>query len=106
MPGRDAGTYAAGVSDHTSGDVPKARPRPLLKPLDPPTVPFAVGGIILWAVIGLVLLLFRSWLADHGRTDWLWICLAGFLLGFPGLATMLRHDRHRRARQGAVTRAE
>lgn len=62
-------------------------------------VPFAVGGIIVWAVAGLVLLLLRGWLRDHGHTNWLWICLAGFLWGFPGLAVMLRHDRHRRARR-------
>lgn len=61
-------------------------------------VPFAVGGIVVWAVAGLVLLLFRGWLRDSGHTDWLWICLAGFLWGFPGLAVMIRHDRRRRAR--------
>jgi hypothetical protein len=61
-------------------------------------VPFAVGGLITWAVAGLGLLLFRDWLADNGQTDWLWICLAGFLLGFPGLAVMIRHDANRRRR--------
>jgi hypothetical protein len=61
-------------------------------------VPFAVGGLIAWAVAGLVLLLFRDWLAEHDHTDWLWICLAGFLLGFPGLAVMIRHDANRRRR--------
>lgn len=66
-------------------------------------VPFAVGGIIAWAVIGLVLLVFfRDWLADHGHTDWLYICLAGFLLGFPGLAVMIKHDANRRARRAAA----
>jgi hypothetical protein len=58
-------------------------------------VPFAIGGIVAWAVAGLVLLPFRDWLADHGHTNWLWICLAGFLLGFPGLAVMVRHDANR-----------
>jgi uncharacterized membrane protein len=70
------------------------------EPLDPPMVPFAVGGIVAWAVIGLVLwLFFRDWLADHGHTGWLWTCLAGFLWGFPGLAVMIRHDARRRARR-------
>lgn len=64
-------------------------------------VPFAVAGMAVWAVAGLVLLLFfRDWLDTQDRTHWLGICLAGFLLGLPGLAVMVRHDagrRHRRA---------
>jgi hypothetical protein len=60
-------------------------------------VPFAVGGIVAWAIAGLVLLVFfRDWLADRGHENWLWICLAGGLAGFPGLAVMLRHDANRR----------
>ncbi|HYN94114.1 MAG TPA: DUF2530 domain-containing protein [Pilimelia sp.] len=62
-------------------------------------VPFAVAGLVAWAVAGLGLLAFgRDWLSAHGHTDWLWICLAGFLIGLLGLATMLRHDAHRRRR--------
>jgi hypothetical protein len=76
----------------------KAPQRPLA-PLDPPTVPFAIGGIVLWAIIGLVLLLFRNTLSAHGHTDWLWICLAGFILGFPGWYVVYRHDRHRAGRR-------
>ncbi len=78
-----------------AGEQPDRRPRPL----DPPMVPFAVGGLVGWAVAGLVLLLFRDTLAANGHTNWLWICLAGFLLGFPGLATMIVHDRNRRRRR-------
>jgi hypothetical protein len=62
-------------------------------------VPFAVVGIAVWAVLGLALLPFHGWLSRHGHTNWLWTCLAGFLLGFVGLAVMIRHDRHRRARR-------
>jgi hypothetical protein len=63
-------------------------------------VPFAVAGIVAWAGVGLVLLVFfRDWLTDHGHTDWLSVCLAGFLLGFLGLAVMIRHDANRRARR-------
>ncbi|SDZ38612.1 Protein of unknown function [Micromonospora pattaloongensis] len=62
-------------------------------------VPFALGGMALWAVAGLALLPFRDWLAATGRTNWLGICLAGFLLGLPGLAVMLRHDANRRRRR-------
>ena len=69
------------------------------QPFDPPMVPFALGGMALWALAGGVLLLARDRLADHGHTNWLWICLAGFLLGRPGLAVMLRHDANRRIRR-------
>jgi CHASE1-domain containing sensor protein len=62
-------------------------------------VPFALGGTALWAVIGLVLLLFRDSLARQHRTDWLWICLAGFGFGLVGLAVMIRHDANRRRRR-------
>jgi hypothetical protein len=63
-------------------------------------VPFAVAGIVSWAAVGLVLLVFfHDWLADHGHLNWLWICLAGFLLGFPGLAVMLWHDANRSRRR-------
>ena len=67
-------------------------PKHELEPLDPPMVPFAVGGMAVWAVVGLAMLAFGA------RTDWLWICLAGFLLGLPGLAVMIRHDARRRRR--------
>lgn len=80
--------------------VPK-EPLPPLKPLDPPTVPFAIGGMVIWGVLGLVLLGFRSTLSAHGHTDVLWICLAGFVLGIPGLGIMIVHDRHRRQRRQA-----
>jgi hypothetical protein len=59
-------------------------------------VPFAVGGLVAWAVAGLVLLPMHGRLSDAGHGSWLWICLAGFLVGIPGLATMLRHDAKRR----------
>lgn len=70
-----------------------------LAPLDPPTVPFAVGGIVLWAILALALLPFRDTLADHGRASWFWICVAGFIIGFPGLFIMIKHDRNRRIRR-------
>ncbi|MGW0432312.1 DUF2530 domain-containing protein [Micromonospora sp. NPDC003197] len=81
--------------------MPKEQP-PRPQPLDPPMVPFAIAGITAWAVAGLVLLIFfRDWLTEQGHENWLWTCLAGFLLGFPGLAVMLRHDANRRRRRAA-----
>jgi hypothetical protein len=49
--------------------------------------------------VGLVL-----WLVG-GSGAWVRVCLAGFLLGIPGLITMLRHDAHRRRRR-ALTHPE
>lgn len=69
-----------------------------VKALDPPMVPFAVAGLVIWAVVGLVVLLFFR----DGNDNVLWTCLAGFLLGFPGLAVMLRHDANRRRRLAAA----
>jgi hypothetical protein len=71
------------------------------RPLDPPMVPFALAGMALWAVAGLAMLPFRDTLQAHGHGNWLAICLAGFLWGFPGLAVMMRHDANRRRRQAA-----
>ena len=72
-----------------------------LAPLDLPMVPFVAGGLVVWAVVGLVLLAFRSSLIEQGRGEWLWICLSGFLVGLPGLATMIVHDLNRRRRHAA-----
>lgn len=68
---------------------------PKLDPLDPPMVPFAVAGIIAFALAGL-----GVWIAD-GPRSWLWICLSGFLWGLVGLAAMIPHDRKRTQRRGS-----
>jgi uncharacterized membrane protein len=73
--------------------------KPRVEPLDPPMVPFAVGGMAGFAVAALVV-----WLA-HGPDRWLDICIAGFLVGIPGLITMVVHDRRRRQRR-ALTHPE
>jgi hypothetical protein len=88
-PGKDQLCYKKGVTS----------PKPRIEPLDPPMVPFALGGMAAFAVAGVLVLLF------HGPREWVWICLAGFLLGIPGLLTMLRHDANRRRRQ-ALTHPE
>ena len=56
-------------------------------------VPFALGGLAGFAVATLIV-----WLAD-GPERWLHIGIAGFLVGIPGLITMIVHDRHRRRRR-------
>lgn len=64
-------------------------------------VPFVVGGLIVWAVVGLALLPFRATLAENGHGDWIRICVAGFLVGLPGLGLMIIHDANRRRRRAA-----
>jgi hypothetical protein len=97
-PAPPSGT-APRAEEHLRGldAVTGSKPRP--EPLDPPMVPFALAGMAAFLLVGLVLLALRDWLSAHGHTDWLWICLAGFLSGIPGLLTMLRHDANRRRRR-------
>ena len=95
-----AAPYARPVPEQPPApeDDPAGQGRRLV-PLDPPMVPFALGGMLAFGLAGLVLLALRGTLAAHGRTEWLWICLAGFLWGIPGLLAMLRHDANRRRRR-------
>jgi hypothetical protein len=76
-------------------------PPPQPEPLDPPMVPFALGGTALWGIAALVMLPMRDRLHAAGHGSWLSICLAGFLLGLVGLAVMIRHDANRRKRRAA-----
>ena len=82
-----------------SSDQPPAQRQ--LEPLDLPMVPFVLGGMAVWLIVGLALAPFHTTLAEHGRGDWIRICVAGFLVALPGLALMLVHDRNRRRRRAA-----
>lgn len=93
--------YPDAVSTSENPQAPDGAAAPRPAPLDPPMVPFAVGGIIVWGALGLALLPLRDTLEAHGHGNWLAICLAGFLWGFPGLAVMIRHDANRRRRRAA-----
>jgi hypothetical protein len=68
-----------------------SKPRP--EPLDPPMVPFSLAGLAAFAVAALI-----CWLAD-APDEWLDISVAGFLVGIPGLITMIVHDRNRKRRR-------
>lgn len=70
-----------------------------LTPLDPPMVPFAVVGTVLWLVLGVVFLALGSTLADGGNEKWPVICFTGAGLGVVGIAIMAVHDRNRAARR-------
>jgi hypothetical protein len=82
--------------------VTDAPPRKLM-PLDPPMLPFAVVGTAIWVVLGLALLLLRPTLRAGGNEEWIGICFAGALLGLPGMATMVIHDRNRRRRRALAS---
>jgi hypothetical protein len=74
-----------------------------LAALDLPMVPFVVGGLIVWLILAIVLAAFHTSLDEQGRGEWVRICFAGFLVGLPGLALMIVHDRNRRLRRAART---
>jgi len=77
-------------------------PRPTPEPLDVDAVQVVTVGTILWAVAGIVLLVFaRDWLAEHDRTWWLWTCAAGAGLGVPGVL-YCRRRRNRLGRRAAA----
>jgi hypothetical protein len=48
----------------------------------------ALVGARIWA---------QDWLAD-GRREWLWVCLAGWVLGLVGLLLIGKHRREGRTR--------
>ncbi|MEU4238820.1 DUF2530 domain-containing protein [Actinoplanes sp. NPDC026619] len=62
-------------------------------------VPFAAAGLAAFAIAAAVV-----WLAD-GPDTWLQTSVAGFLVGIPGLVTMLIHDRNRKRRR-SISHAE
>ncbi|TWD79246.1 uncharacterized protein DUF2530 [Kribbella amoyensis] len=57
-----------------------------VKPLDLSGIPSVITGIIAWAVAFVVLLIFRDELKKDGLEWWLWVTVAGFGLGWIGLA--------------------
>ncbi|MBX6749651.1 MAG: DUF2530 domain-containing protein [Micromonosporaceae bacterium] len=72
-----------------------------LSPLDPPMVPFAVAGTVLWLVLGLGFLAIRPTLARGGNEDWPVICFTGAGLGLVGIVLMAIHDRGRARQSGS-----
>lgn len=65
---------------------PPATPDPAtIAPLDVDGVRAIAVGTVLWAVALVVALALRSQLAENDLGWWIWVCLAGMLLGLPGL---------------------
>ena len=80
-----------GIPQSQAAQAPEPR---TLEPLDPPMLPFALGGMAAWLVALLVMVPFR-----HSHESWFWICVAGFLWGIPGTLTMIRYDARRKRRR-------
>jgi hypothetical protein len=77
------------VTDETTSAATPAGPAPIA-PVDVDGVGAITYGTIAWAV-GLVLcLVFRDRLAADGRGWWLWVCVAGVLLGLAGVVFVRR----------------
>ena len=67
-----------------------------VEPLDVDGVRTVEVGTAVWLVAFVALLPFYGTLSAHGRTWWLWTCLAGFGLGLVGLDHCRRRRRSRR----------
>jgi hypothetical protein len=57
-----------------------------VKPLDLSGIPSVITGIVAWAIAFVVVLIFRDELKKNGDEWWLWVTVAGFGLGWIGLA--------------------
>jgi Protein of unknown function (DUF2530) len=69
-----------------------------LEPLDVDGVRAIAVGTLAWTVALLACLVWRTRLEADGRGWWLWVCLAGALLGLPGLwFVRRRRDAYRQA---------
>ncbi|WP_410538103.1 DUF2530 domain-containing protein [Streptomyces sp. KL2] len=86
-----------GLSRWTSGE------REAPEPLEGNVVATVVGGTVIWFTLFLVQLPFYRWFDEHGRTWWLWTCLAGGVLGLYGIWFVRRREaalrRERLARE-------
>jgi hypothetical protein len=89
------------VSDDVTPATGPTTPRPLdasdIAPLDVDGVAAIGIGTLAWLVALLVSLVVQGRLEESGDSWWIGVCLAGFLLGLPGLVFL----RWRRARHAA-----
>ncbi len=70
-----------------------------VEPLDVDGTRTVAVGTVLWLIAFVLLLPFYDRLAEHGRTWWLWTCLAGFGLGVVGWDYCRRRKNHREHRE-------
>jgi hypothetical protein len=71
-------------------------------PLDVDAVRTVQVGTALWAVALVVTVLLRDQLTDDGREWWIWMCVAGLVLGLIGVVITTR----RRARLAQLAKAQ
>lgn len=84
--------------DETS-EVPEAP----TKPLDVDGVNAMIFGTVAWLVALLVLVtLFRGTLDAHDATWWIWVCVAGVIIGLIGLQYVTRRRAAYRRAKGAT----
>ena len=67
-----------------------------MQPARTDTRPIVLVGTVLWFVAFVVLLPFYGWLGRHGHREWLWTCLAGWLLGLAGWLLLRKHRQEGR----------
>jgi hypothetical protein len=79
-----------------------AGPPPAPAPLDVDGVGAITYGTIAWVVALIVCLVARDPLAAAGRTWWIWVCVAGAVLGLPGLWYVRRRRAAYRAAEAAA----
>ena len=95
----------------TPGEEPAATDRPavdpaLLRPLDVDGVGAVAFGTAAWAVALVVALLLRDRLEAAGNGWWVWVCLAGTVLGLIGLPYLVRRRTvYRAAKARAAAQA-
>ncbi len=86
-----------------SADFPKKHPESSdsseLAPLSVTGITAVTVGTIIWTIAFVLALVTHNWLAEHGRSDWIWIAAAGTGLGLLGM----RYTRRRAIRIGEVT---
>jgi hypothetical protein len=90
---------------HEAREAPAPQPLPddATTPLDVDGVAAVGIGTVVWAALLVACLLLRGPLTTAGRGWWWGVCLAGFLLGIPGLwFVRRRRDAYRRARDSGV----